>query len=95
MKPICVPCQRFFRVTKTGFHFIEGMPVDDAAVAGNQEPEKWEPYKIWIGDRFECPGCGVTILSGFGGGPISIQHEDDFQSLIRRLGADQFQVNDC
>ena len=26
MKPICVPCQRFYRPKKNGFMFIEAMP---------------------------------------------------------------------
>jgi hypothetical protein len=37
MRPICVPCQRFFRPIKNGFHFIEGMPVD-GAVPGMRIP---------------------------------------------------------
>ncbi len=27
MKPICVPCQRFFRCTKNGYYFLEMMPM--------------------------------------------------------------------
>ena len=26
MKPICIPCRRFYRVKQNGYHFIEGMP---------------------------------------------------------------------
>ena len=95
MTPICVPCQRFYRVTKTGFYFIEGMPTSNDAAAGRSEPENWKPYKLWVGDKFTCPECGSQIISGFGGGPISIHHEPDFGTRVNDLGADQLQVNDC
>ena len=94
MKPICVPCQRFFRMIKTGFYFLEGMPEGNAA-PGTKEAEKWKPYKLWAGDKWKCEGCGAVILSGFGMSPIAVQHEPDFQDKIKRLGANQFQVNDC
>lgn len=65
LKPVCVPCQRFFRCVHTGFNFTEGMPIDHAA-PGTAEPEKWLPYKIWASDKWKCEGCGAEILSGFG-----------------------------
>jgi len=96
MKPICVPCHRFFRMKKAGFYFLEGMPTGPhPTAAGLSEAHKWEPYKLWAGDRGECEGCGATILSGFGGAPLAIRHEDDFAEQVRRRRADQFQVNDC
>ena len=95
MKPICVPCQRFFRVKKTGFYFIEGMPLANDAEPGTSEPNRWKPYKVWSGDRWECDGCGAVIISGVGHNPLAWQHEERFEELIQRLGADQFQVNDC
>lgn len=94
MKPVCVPCQRFFRLKKIGFYFIEGMPIEQGALPGNIEPEKWGPYKLWVGDRFECEGCGTVILSGFGKGPICERHKPNFLDTAKRLGA-TFQVNDC
>jgi hypothetical protein len=95
-KPVCVPCARFFRMRKGGFYFIEGMPVGpDRPQPGKAEPDKWRPYKIWAADKWECEGCGATILSGFGLNPIGYQHEDGFEKTARTLGADQLQVNDC
>ena len=94
MKPICVPCQRFFRAKKNGFYFLEGMPTDNAK-PGNSEPEKWSPYKLWAADLWECEGCGKTILSGFGHNPIAEHFQENFTELVTKLGADQFQVNDC
>lgn len=100
MKPVCVPCQRFFRMKKSGFYFTEGMPVGTTrgttrALPGTAEPERWKPYKVWSGDRWECEGCGASILSGFGASPVAVQHESGFRETIERLGASQFQVNDC
>ena len=95
MRPICIPCQRFYVVTKTGFYFIEGMPIDNDAKPGTEDADRWRPYKLWVGDKFECPGCNAEIVSGFGGGPISTHHEPDFHERVRQHGADQLQVNDC
>jgi len=96
MKPICVPCQRFFRVKKTGLYFTEGMPITHARPAsGTAEPENWKPYKIWAGDLWECLGCGAKIISGTGMNSIAEHFESDFEEKQRELGADQFQVNDC
>ncbi len=95
MKPICVPCRRFFRPKKNGFHFTEGFPSPHDAEPGNQEPENWKPYKIWVGDLWECRGCGTQIVSGFGSGPIRTKHDPGFADERQRLNAQQFQVNDC
>lgn len=95
MLPICIKCSRFFRPIKNGFWFTEGMPVVDGAQPGLADADKWKPYKIWASDKFECPGCGVQILSGFGRAPISEHYKPDFAEWQAGLKADQFQVNDC
>ena len=95
MKPICVPCQRFFKLTKAGFYFLEGMPVESRAAPGSAEPEKWKPYKLWAGDRWECPNCHAVIISGVGHSRIAEHYEPDFAAKVAALGADQLQVNDC
>jgi hypothetical protein len=95
MKPICVPCQRFFRCKKTGFFFIEGMPVGQSRAApGTTEPENWKPYKLWSGDRFECEGCGANIVVGVGQSAIAEHYEPDFSESVEDYGA-KLQVNDC
>lgn len=95
MKPICVPCQRFFRPKKTGFYFIEGMPTKTGAQAGTAEPESWVPYKLWVGDLWECQGCGATVVVGVGKGSLAEHFQEDFEDIVKRLGAGQLQVNDC
>tara|TARA_Y100000310_G_scaffold286560_1_gene310863 strand:+ start:929 stop:1198 length:270 start_codon:yes stop_codon:yes gene_type:complete len=88
MRPICVPCGRFFKPAKNGFNFTEGMPP-----TGNAPPDEWVPYKIWSGDRYECSTCGANIIVGVGASPISEHYHEDFEHNRRILEADQFQVN--
>lgn len=94
LKPICVPCQRFFRCIKTGFYFFEGMPNGPRVPAGLAAPDRWEPYKLWSGDKWQCEGCGTEIISGTGQAPVAESYEKDFVERANRLGA-KFQVNDC
>jgi len=94
MKPICVLCQRFYRVKKNGVWFIEGMPRYNGAPSGTAEPDSWRPYKLWHGDLWECQGCGHETISGVGRNPVSIQHEPDFAEWLKRT-LPLIQVNDC
>lgn len=95
MKPICVPCQRFFRMKKSGFYFLEGMPRGNDVLPGTVDAASWKPYKVWAGDLYGCEGCGAEIISGTGCERLAEHYEDDFSETVKRLGADQFQVNDC
>jgi len=97
VKPICVPCQRFYRIKKAGYAFIEGMPKAGThhVQAGRKEPENWEPYKLWFGDLWECPDCRAQIITGTGLNPMSEHYKPDFLEKMKRYMADQLQVNDC
>jgi len=96
LKPICVPCQRFYRCKKNGRYFIEAAPNGSDALPGRADPSDWHPYKLWSGDLWECPDCGAEIISGVGLEPISVQHEQPrFGELLQTLVPDGFQVNDC
>ena len=94
MKPICVPCQRFYRPTKNGKPFIEGMPNHNGASAGLAEPEAWRPYKLWIGDEWTCPDCNAVIIVGTGHHPVSEHYLPDFAEQVTSFGA-TLQINDC
>lgn len=50
MKPICFPCQRFYRMVKSGFCFIEGKPMGNGV-------------ELWSGDKWRCNGCGHELIS--------------------------------
>jgi hypothetical protein len=97
LKPICIPCQRFFRKKKSGFYFTEGMPANGQTrpQSGLAEPQNWKPYKIWSGDIWECKGCGAKIISSVGSQPVNEHYVENFELCRKQLGADQFQVNDC
>lgn len=95
MKPICVPCQRFFRPKKNGFYFIEAMPVAGQPSPGTAEPERWTPYKVWSGDLWECEGCGTQVVVGVGREPLTEHYHTNFKELVERFNAGQLQVNDC
>ena len=95
MWPICIKCSRFFQAVKNGYWFTEGMPVVDDARPGNEDADKWKPYKVWASDKLECPGCGAQILAGFAQKPIREHYMIDFEEVRKKLKADQFQVNDC
>ena len=96
MKPVCVPCQRFFRIKKIGVCFVEAMPAPGTRhpLPGTAEPDKWVPYKLWSGDRWECDGCGATIISGVGRGPLAEHYEPHFDGWVKEFNA-ELQVNDC
>jgi hypothetical protein len=93
MKPICVPCQRFYRPKRTGCEFIEAMPVDDSRPApGTAQADAWTPYKLWAGDLWECNGCGSQIIVGTARIPISEHYKPGFSA---RCHSSIVQVNDC
>ena len=94
MKPICVKCQRFYRCKKTGYYFVEGMPKpgETRVLPGIQEPDRWEPYKLWAGDLWECQGCGHQLVSGTGQSPIAEHYQPQFTKLA---AFSELQVNDC
>lgn len=95
-KPVCVPCQRFFRPKKNGYRLVEGMPVVSGAEPGTAEPEKWAPYKLWVADLWECHGCGAQIVSGFANQPIAEHYQPGFADAVAFSGGpDVLQVNDC
>jgi hypothetical protein len=94
MKPICVPCQRFYKPEKCGIHFLEGMQIKQPAGRGNTEPEAWAPYKLWVGDKWRCAGCGAEIIVGTGPRPLGEHFEADFQEKLQRW-TPELQVNDC
>jgi hypothetical protein len=96
LKPICVPCQRFFKPHKNGVWFTEGMPAGQSMpTPGTSAPEQWKPYKVWQGDKYKCQGCGSEIIVGVAMRPATEHYKEDFARFRTETGADQFQVNDC
>ena len=94
MKPICVPCKRFYRPKRNGTAFVEGMPNGNGVKPGLSEAHNWEPYKLWMGDLWECKGCGSTIIVGVARQPLSEHFMPDFMQQVVAYHAD-IQINDC
>lgn len=96
MKPICVPCQRFYRPKRTGYYFVEGMPKVNGALPGKAEPELWQPYKLWAGDLYACPDCGSEVVVGMGERSLSEHFMPEFQAQVLSLAGDDYLlVKDC
>ena len=72
--PVCVQCAVEFRCDKNGVPYVE---MSDG-----------HPYKVWDSDRWRCPSCGTTILSGFGMRPYLERHEDGFQERYTKVVKD-------
>jgi hypothetical protein len=88
-KPVCVPCQRFFRPLRNGVTVQENMPIGTMVPAGLEAPELWKPYKAWQADTWECQGCGAVIANGFGLQPLWERHHQE------KMPEAEVQVNDC
>lgn len=94
MKPVCVPCKRFFRPIRNGEPFVEKMPKENGAAPGTSEPEKWAPYKLWMGDLYECRGCGARVIVGVAWKPLAEHYQPDFDEWVKSY-APKVEVNDC
>jgi hypothetical protein len=94
MKPICMPCRRFFQPDKNGFYFKEGRPLGDKVPPGASHDQFWADYKIWCGDVWRCHGCGQQIIVGTARQPLAEHYHSDFNKIAESLHA-KFRVNDC
>lgn len=94
-KPVCPKCQRFYRPKRNGTAFIENMPIGNVLVpAGTEAPHLWKPYKLWMGDLWECLGCGNEIVVGHASSPIAEHYQSNFCAEVLRLKP-TITVNDC
>ena len=100
MKPVCVPCQRFYRIKKNGYYFIEGMPHGDLENdipwdgKSGKDSVGWIPYKLWVGDLWECPDCKAQIVTGVTKNRIAEHYEVTFTQQIQHCNPQLF-VKDC
>ena len=65
-------CGRFMQVKKNG-------------VTVEELTEEQESYKLWDADLFECPECGVEIISGFGRGPLAEHYQPTYRASREKL----------
>ena len=88
-KPVCAKCQRFFRPLRNNVEVLENRPAENGAAPGLEAPESWEPYKLWFADAWQCPGCGVVIVTGFARQPYWEHYQGPMPAAV------PYVVNDC
>ena len=67
-RPVCPKCNMEFHPERNGIGVL------DMADFG--------PYAVWDADLWKCPGCGVEVVGGFGGNPISCHHSATFGRTV-------------
>lgn len=96
MKPVCVPCQRFFKPKRNGVGVLENRPNGNGVPAGIEAADQWLPYKLWDADLYECQGCGAQIVVGFGQMPLAEHFQQErFAAFRESKGPHIVTVNDC
>jgi len=89
MNLACPKCRKFYRTKKGGIAWEEGMP------ATSDLKGQWQPYKLWIGDLKECPGCGGQVIMGPPAGrPIAEHYMPTYADQVERL-APIVRIDDC
>lgn len=78
MRPICVPCQRFYHCETNDYCFEERRP---------------EINKLWNGDKFRCPTCKTTIIVGVAEQPLACDTQSDYYE-IRDVRRPEIRVTD-
>jgi hypothetical protein len=99
LAPICVACHTFYDRIKSGVAVEEGMPVEDAPDRHLRHLPGWQPYKLWMGDLWECPNCNQQIVVGTGHNRIAEHYEPNYEQTVERFvvasGRDLIVVDDC
>jgi len=47
-----------------------------------------KPFYIWDADLWECPNCGIEVVTGFGQRPMANHTEEKFEDIVRQWKAD-------
>jgi hypothetical protein len=61
------------------------MHVKRNSVTVEERLETPGPYKLWDADLYECPECGVEIITGFGQGPLAEHYQSTYGEQRARL----------
>lgn len=85
ISPVCLPCRKMFGKKKNGVPLEEGMPR-----AGGE----WGSYKLWMGDLWQCEGCGAEIVVGFGLAPVAEHYQANYPEMLARFGNPP-RIDDC
>jgi hypothetical protein len=95
-KPVCVKCACYFHVEKNGIYYMEMRPIEHGAPRGNEDPGKWEYYKLWRADLWKCPICKHELISGSGWDPVWQDYLPGIEEWVRTAGPNlKVLVCDC
>ena len=83
-KPVCVACRVDMYPEKNGVNFIE--------LKGERGSQS--PYKIWESDQWACPGCGISVLIGFGKKAWAEHYQPEFQKSLAVAMGDSWTVTE-
>lgn len=71
-KLVCIRCECELRASTSGTVVVE--------------MASFGPYKVWNGDTFKCPGCGIEIVGGFAEEPMRDDHyASDFADWLKTI----------
>lgn len=90
----CVKCQRNFKIKSNDVLVEEGMP---SGMKDGQGTSPWRPYKLYLGDLYECDRCGTQlVITAIN--PIKehfMEDYEEFKEYYRALGRLLPMVEDC
>lgn len=61
------------------------MRVKQNSVTVEEVMEDGSPYKLWDADLWECPECGVEVVSGFARAPLAEHYQPTYAAERERL----------
>jgi len=76
LRPICVKCQKEYKVKKQGV-ITELMTTFSG---------KLTSFELYDSDLWECPVCGHQIIGGFGQLPFAQHFEENYQKILKKVG---------
>jgi hypothetical protein len=62
------------------------MRVKKNSVTVEELLEDGAPYKLWDADLWECPDCGVEVITGFGARPLAEHYQTEYGTQRARFG---------
>ncbi len=68
-RPVCPKCECELHPQENGVGVLD--------MAGDRE------YEVYDADLWQCPGCGLQVVGGFGNRAISAHYMETFQKVIQ------------
>lgn len=91
----CLKCKKFYRCIKNGYYFEEGMPGGSAIKEQIDPGTGWGPYKLFVGDLYECPDCKAQVITGWSNQPLAEHFQGDEYRKWRERVQPKVRIDDC